>query len=319
MSSPEEEYQLDLKDCRDLMKRSEKIGVLKSKEKDQLVAMFFESKKLIYTLLYMGVSSKDLLRIVNLKVGLQDMLVLTDLRLIIKMVNHPRFVGQGIPLYDLIMHGTLGYVYALDIKFDLSKGYKLSTYATWWIKQHAQRAIEYNSKLIRLPNHVYAEISKVNMVVREYTSLYKGETPEAEEIAIRLKEKYNLDFTVEHVRELWHLRQTHSSLDDVLGNDPHQSESSTTIIDTLSATGENEILKEVEESANKDYVKQLMSQLTHNEQKLINWKYGLIDLNSRTSKEMATIMGMSQKVYNQFEQATMAKLRSLANREKVNL
>lgn len=311
----EKEYVNDLKDCLPLMKLSERVGRLKPKDKDLTIQNFFATKKLIYTLLYYNVTPAKLLPLAKMKRKIQDTLVLKDLRLVIKTVNHARFTGQGIPLYDLICYGIIGYIYALDVKFDPGRGNQLSTCAVPWIRQKAQRAVEYFSKAIRLPNHVYSEISKVNMVVRQYTKDYSGESPSSDEIAIRIKEKYGLDFSIDHVEELGRLRYTHTSLDESISD-----EGNSTLVDFISNTGEDEILEEVETSANKDYVEELLSKLTYEEQKLVNWKFGLIDLNTRrTSSELAKIMNLSLNEYKALEKSTMAKMKLLADRNKVNL
>jgi RNA polymerase primary sigma factor len=313
----EEEYHKELKDCLPIMKLSQKVGRLSKSEKKQALDIFFDLKYLmaIYLLYYrVDITSKSLIQAWIWKKKIQDMLVLKDLRLIIKTVNHPRFTGQGIPLSDLIGYGICGYIYALDVKFDPSRGNQLSTCAVPWISQRAQRAIEYYSKCIRLPNHIYSEISKVNMVVRQYVRDNAGENPNAEEIAVRLKQNYNLDWTVEHIQDLGNLRKTHTSTDEKTAEDGSNS-----IIDFISESGEEEIVEKVEKSMNNDYLYSLLEKLNHNEQKLINWKWGLIDKTPRTNAEMAVIMGMEKLAFSKFEKQTMDKLRSLADREKVNL
>lgn len=314
----EEEYQKELKDCLPIMKLSEKVGRLSKADKKQALETYFGLKYFMFVYLLRNRVEKkfpeELLRAWVWKKKIQDMLVLKDLRLVIKTVNHPRFTGQGIPLSDLINYGICGYIYALDVKFDPSLGNQLSTCAVPWISQRAQRAIEYFSKCIRLPNHIYSEISKVNMVVRQYVRDNSGVSPTAEEIAVRLKQNYDLDWSVEHIQELKELRQTHTSTDEKTTEDGTNS-----IIDFISDSGEDEIVDQVERSMNNDYLYGLLAKLTHNEQKLINWKWGLIDKTPRTNAEMATIMNMEKNAFMKFEKQTMEKLRSLAEREKVNL
>ena len=313
----EEEYQKDIKECARLMKLSHHVGSLKPADKKIALEVFFELKHIIYTLLYYKVGiSPQLKRIIRLKDYIKDTLVLKDMRLVIKHVNHPRFTGKGLTLQDLIMHGFCGYLYALDRKFDPSKGYQLSTYAVPWIKQHAQRAVEYHSKVVRLPNHIYSEISKIDVVVKQFAGNNKGVSPSESEIAVLIKDRYNLDWSEEKIADLGVKKQTHLSLDGPINSE----EDGYSFVDFMTNTGSDDILEEVEQSANKDYVYELLAQLDHEEQKYIIYKFGLIDLNTkRTNAEMGQIMSMSKQELARFDKAVMEKLRTIGNLERVNL
>lgn len=246
------------------------------------------------------------------KEELKKILVSRNLRMIIKVCKSHQYMGKGLPLMELIHEGVLGLIYFLDCKYDISKGNKLMTGGIWWIRQFVGRAIENKSRIVKLPLHVQAKINKIRTVYREFSG--ENIKPSPEEISIRIKDRYNEDISPEDVEKLGRDQYIHTSLDDPT------EDGQSSLMDFLTINGSDEIDDQVEKSANKDYVHELLSKLTSDEAKLITWKFGLLDYNDRrTGKEMAKIMNMPESQYKQFESQTMIKLRQIAERERVNL
>lgn len=247
------------------------------------------------------------------KKQLKDEIVLRNLRFIIKKAKHPQYVGKGIPLIELIQEGIIGFIYSLDFKYDIKTGNKLLTNAGWWVIQRLGRSVETKSRLVKLPLHVLAKINKIRTVYRDcIANDPSGEKPGAEEVSIIIKDRWNLDISPEEVEELGRYQYVHGSLDETV------DDGQASMLDFITVNGADEIHEEVERSANKDYINELLSQLEPLEAKLITWKFGLIDLNTkRTTKEMATIMGLPVDAYKQLENQTMSKLRSLADIDRV--
>ena len=244
------------------------------------------------------------------KQKIKDTVILKNLRIIIKHAKHSQFMGKGVPLSELIHEGILGLIYCLDRKYDHSKGMRLLTLGVAWIRQFLGRACENKSRLVKIPLHIQGKINKVRTVYRDFIN--DSTRPSAEEISVRIKDKYNLDISPDEVEELGRLQYPHSSLDD--SDDDNQA----TLLDFVTVNNSDEIHEASEKSLNRKYIQGLLRKLTHKEAQLIIWKFGLIDYNSkRTSKEMAKILGMSLVDYKQFENQTIARLRSIADINKV--
>lgn len=295
-------------DCLDYAKLAEVNKPLTTQQERELLAEYFYLKQVLDENLEPEYSTIDSKRRQQIK----DKLILCNLRLIIKNCKHPRFTGKGIPLKELIQEGILGLIYFLDNKYDINLGNKLMTGGVNWILQAAGRSIENKSRVVKLPLHIQAKINKVRTVCRELSG--EDIKPSAEELSVRIEDKYGEYISPEEVAELGRFQYLHSSLDE------STEEGQSSLLDFISTNGHEEIEEDAERSANKDYVKELLSKLTKEEAKLITWKYGLIDLNTRrSSKELAAIMGMSIEDYKPFESHTMSKLRQLGERERVNL
>lgn len=244
------------------------------------------------------------------KKKLKDLLVKHNLRFIIKQAKHPRFMYKGVPLIDLIDVAVIGFIKNLDEKYDPSRGNRLLTSGGWWIMHCLQKELEHRSKLVKLPQQISSELNQVRTVYREFIST--GERPTPEELAVAIKDKYGEDFSVEKIKKLGRFDYDHCSLDDT------PEDGSATMLDLVSDNDGEDIHDKAEAAANKSYIESLIKQLNKEQAKLITWKFGLIDLNTkRTNKEMAVVMGLDLKDYKQLEAETMTKLRSIADINKV--
>lgn len=308
----DKEYKEEIDKCKPLMQLSAKFDPLSAEQEKLAVYVYYTSREILHGLIKAKSNSILLSAIVRLSIQTFDQIVLRNLRLVIKIAK--KYMGRGIPLIDLIYEGIIGLIHAIKNKFDPAKGFKLGTYCTWWIRQKIGRAIENRSRLVRLPLHILAVITKLHTVYRHYAIKNSGEKPTPEEIADLMNLRWpELEMTAERAFELGRYQFWHTSLDD------SGDEGSSSMVELLTYSDTTDVEEEAEENANKDYVKELLDGLSPKERKLITWKFGLLDYNTkRTTKEMAKIMEVTEDEYRKLEKSTMLKLKSTANPNRVN-
>ena len=228
-------------------------------------------------------------------------LVNRNLRLIISVAKH--YQNCGLPLQDLIQEGTIGLMKAAD-KFDISKGYKFSTFASWWIRQTIGRAIAEQSRIIRVPVHITEIINKVKKAERElYIEL--GRIPENEEIA--KKASLNLK-DVQDARKYYN---DVSSLDIPIGED----ESDTIgdfIEDTKFINPETQYIKQSNKETDRDAIEKVLSTLSQREQNILKLRFGLKDGKPRTLEQVGHEYNLTKERIRQIELKALAKLRAPA-------
>ena len=225
----------------------------------------------------------------------KNALINHNLRLVVSIAK--KYMGRGLTLSDLIQEGNFGLIKATE-KYDVDKGFRFSTYATYWIKQSISRAVMDQTRNIRIPIHVIELISKIKKAERDFQQFYNRE-PRETDIAVAL----GLD--VKKIKEAYSWMKDTSSLDVVVGDDED-----TTVGSFIEDESVADSFMNIEDDERKEAVQNILNTLTDREQLIIKNRFGIGMNRAKTLDEIGKELNLSRERVRQIEAAALKKLRN---------
>ncbi|MFC7763406.1 RNA polymerase sigma factor SigB [Catellatospora bangladeshensis] len=251
-----------------------------------------------------GIADRDLETVVREGRAAKDHLLEANLRLVVSIAK--RYTGRGMAFLDLIQEGNLGLIRAVE-KFDYTKGYKFSTYATWWIRQAITRAMADQARTIRIPVHMVEQVNRMVRVRRDLATAL-GREPSIAQIA------QAMDVPEYQVIELISYDREPVSLDQAVGED---GESAGDFVAAVDPRGD--AADALAQGQLRDEVEIVLATLSQREQAVIRLRFGLDDGRQRTLDEVGKEFGLSRERIRQIEKTTLLKLRSGERAERLSV
>ncbi len=290
---PDDDILLEIEDDSDLILRTEDLSAMADAMADDPVKQYLKEIG-NYPLLSLDEEIELAKKIEKGDENAKCMLAESNLRLVVSIAK--RYVGRGLSFLDLIQEGNLGLIKAVD-KFDYSKGYKFSTYATWWIRQAITRSIADQSRTIRIPVHMSEVINRTYRVSRSLLQEL-GREPSEQELASAM------NLPIEKVREILKVSADPISLDTTIGEEDDSH---------LGDFIKDETIVGPEDAASyamlREQIKKLLGTLTDREQRVLIMRFGLEDGRSRTLEEVGKEFQVTRERIRQIEAKALRKLR----------